>query len=68
MLWSSMCESGLSGSQSNQDIASTATMVHTGMPQGTYGLAHCTARAWGLPFPDTLTALPLCCYLQLSMQ
>ena len=68
MLRSSTCESGPSGSQPNQAIASMATVVHTGMPQGTCGLARCTAHAWGLPFPDTLTALPLRCYLRLSLQ
>ena len=43
-------------------------VVYTGMLQGAYGLARCTAHAWGLSFPDSLIALPLCCYLRLSMQ
>ena len=68
MLRSNTCESGSSGSQSNQAIDLMVTMVHIGMPQGTYGLARCMAHAWGLPFPDTLTASPLCCYLRLSLQ
>ena len=68
MLRSSTCESGPSGSQPNQAIALTTTMVHTGMPQGTYGLACCTAHEWGLPFPEMLIALPLRCYSRLSLQ
>ena len=68
MLRSSMCELGPPGSQPNQTTASTVTMVHIGMPQGTCGLACCTAHAWGLSFPVTLIASPLCCYLRLSMQ
>ena len=43
-------------------------MVYTGVPKGAYGLAHCTAHAWGLSFPDSLMASPLCCYLRLGMQ
>ena len=68
MLRSSTYAPGLSGSQSNQAIALTTTMVHTGVPQGMYSLACCMAHAWGLPFPDMLIALPLRCYLQLSPQ
>ena len=68
MLRSSTCESGPSGSQPNQAIASTTTIVHTGMQLGTCGLLHSMAHAWELAFSDTLTAVPLRCYLRLSMQ
>ena len=68
MLWSSTGELGRPGSQPNQATALMVAMVHIGMPQGMCGLACCTAHTWGLAFSDTLTAVPLHCYLRLSMQ